>query len=88
VERQGASKGIAGDTISRTVQVVQLAHSAEYYAREGIAAAVEMARRRAGIAHAPDLVEHFCRDASTLLEGIDHVGWTEALDEEPTPHRT
>jgi HD-GYP domain-containing protein (c-di-GMP phosphodiesterase class II) len=82
---QGMPKHLKGEAIALPVRVVQLAHHADpFYRRGGAAAAVAMARRRAGKAYDPAIVEYFCRAAPDLFAGLELESiWDAALAAEP-----
>ena len=67
--------GLSGDAITVTARLVILADvMAAYQATEGPAAAVRVARERAGTQFDPDLVEVFCQNASEVLADLDAAG--------------
>jgi len=80
---------LAGEAISPALLCASLAHDAVTFHRlGGVPAATAMARDRSGGAHAPNMVEVFCKRADTLLEGIERPPrWQEVLDSEPGERR-
>lgn len=87
---RGAPRGLQGEEIARPLRVVLLAQDAQvFFGLGGVEAAVAMARRRAGGAHDPALVERFCRDAPALLADLERdLAWEAILADEPgaRPH--
>ncbi|HEY3082617.1 MAG TPA: HD domain-containing phosphohydrolase [Chloroflexota bacterium] len=83
----GMPNHLKGEAIALPMRVVQLALDAELFFRlGGVEAVVAMARRRAGGAHDPTIVERFCREAPGLLVGLDRESaWDMALAAEPGP---
>jgi HD-GYP domain-containing protein (c-di-GMP phosphodiesterase class II) len=82
---RGVPRGLKREQLVLPVRVVQLAQDAVVYHRLGGAeAAVAVARRRAGGAYDPAVVERFCRDAPTLLAELERrSAWETALSLEP-----
>ncbi len=81
--------GISGDAITMTARLVIFSDvMAAYQATEGPAAAVTVARERAGTQFDPDLVEEFCQNASELLADLDAPdNWKQIIDREPSLDR-
>ena len=81
---------LKGEDISPALLVVALAQDAViFYRLGGVEAAVAMARERRGGAHAPAIVDLFCRQASHLLADVnEEPTWETALALEPTPWPT
>jgi HD-GYP domain-containing protein (c-di-GMP phosphodiesterase class II) len=82
---KGTPAGIAGEQISLSARIVVIADIVETFRRRGgIAAAVDVARRRAGGQFDPGLAAHFCDNAEALLGGLDETtGWDAAIAAEP-----
>jgi HD-GYP domain-containing protein (c-di-GMP phosphodiesterase class II) len=82
---RGVPRGLKREQLVVPVRVVQLAQDAVVYDRlSGPEAAVAMARRRAGGAYDPAVVERFCRDAADLLCQLGRgSAWETALALEP-----
>ncbi len=69
---KGLPKGVQGDELLLPIRIANLANQVEVAAREnGPASSVEVARRFAGNAYDPALVEVWCRHADELLTGLD-----------------
>src|SRR5207245_11210264 len=77
--------GLSGGAIELSMRIALLSDETERYARaRGPRAAVEMARRRAGQAYDPALVEVFAATGEDLLSELDGPDcWTEVLRSEP-----
>ena len=86
---KGPPRGLKGDTVALPVRVVKLAQDAETFHRlGGVEVAVTVARRRAGAAHDPGLVERFCREAPRLFDRLEaETSWEAVLDAEPGARR-
>ena len=85
---KGTPLGLAGEAIAGPLRVVQLAHQVHNCHREhGVEAAVAMARQRAGGWYDPAVVECFCANAASLLEGLQESAdaWDTVLAAEPGP---
>ena len=82
---KGTPAGIAGEEIALSARIVVIADIVESFRRlGGMAAAVEVARRRAGGQFDPRLAEHVCDNAEALLDGLDDTtGWDAAIAAEP-----
>jgi DNA-binding CsgD family transcriptional regulator len=80
---------VKGEEIAPAMLVTTLAQDAViFYRLGGVDAAVAMARKRSGGAHSPRLVELFCRNAHTLLAGLDEAPvWDTVLALEPGERR-
>ena len=83
---------LKGEQISPALLVTSLAQDVVTFFRiDGEAAAISMAKERSGGAHAPKLVELFCRRAPQILAGLDAEPiWAQVLALEPcqrTPGR-
>src|SRR5207237_57332 len=77
---KGAPKRLKGEAIALPVRIVALAQDAEISFRiGGVEAARAMARRRAGGAHDPELVDLFCRAAGDLFARIEVTSPLEAV---------
>src|SRR6266571_6712489 len=85
---KGLPNKLKGEALLLPVRVVQLAHDAQLFSRlGGRQAAVVMARERSGGLYDPQLVEHFCQQASNLLEEPSSSSlWEAVLAAEPGPH--
>jgi HD-GYP domain-containing protein (c-di-GMP phosphodiesterase class II) len=83
----GVPAGLKGEAIALPARIVLLAADAELYHRlGGTEGAVAVMRQRAGGAHDPALVEHFCQVAPHILhERRDGSMWDEVLAAEPGP---
>jgi HD-GYP domain-containing protein (c-di-GMP phosphodiesterase class II) len=84
---RGKPHGLRGEEVARSVRIVLLAHDVQHFEQfGGVETAVAMARGRAGGAHDPRIVDHFCRNAPALLSllGQSH-DWDTFLAEEPGP---
>jgi HD-GYP domain-containing protein (c-di-GMP phosphodiesterase class II) len=83
---KGAPAGIAGNEIALSARIVVIADIVESFRRlGGVAAAVDVARRRAGGQFDPALAAHVCDNADALLGGLDEAtGWDAAIAAEPT----
>src|SRR4051794_4554298 len=83
----GVPAGIKGEEIVPLARIVLLAADVELYHRlGGVEGAVAVMWQRAGGAHDPALVEHFCRVAPHILhERRDGSMWDEVLAAEPGP---
>jgi HD-GYP domain-containing protein (c-di-GMP phosphodiesterase class II) len=82
---KGTPAGIAGEEIALSARIAVLADIVESFRRlGGTAAAVEVARRRAGGQFDPSLAGHVCENADVLLGGLDEAtGWDAAITAEP-----
>jgi HD-GYP domain-containing protein (c-di-GMP phosphodiesterase class II) len=82
---KGTPGGIAGEEIALSARIVVIADIVESFRRlGGVAAAVDVARRRAGGQFDPTLAGHVCDNADALLDGLDEaVGWEAAIAAEP-----
>ena len=78
---RGVPTGAKGDNILVTSQLVNLADVVEVFHRlGGVAAAVSVARERAGTQFSPQLVETFADTAASLFAGLDEVeAWSAVL---------
>ena len=78
--------GLSGDAITVTARLVILADVvAAYQATQGPAAAVSVARERAGTQFDPDLVEAFCANAGEVLASLNAAdNWDRIIDAEPS----
>lgn len=86
---KGDPHGLKEEAILRPARIAQLASEAVVFDRmAGSEAAVEMARRRAGSALDPHLVEAFVRSADALIAEVNRGDpWRRVLDTEPAPQR-
>jgi HD-GYP domain-containing protein (c-di-GMP phosphodiesterase class II) len=77
--------GIGGEEIALSARIVVVADIVESFRRlGGMAAAVDVAHRRAGGQFDPGLAEHVCENADALLGGLDEaMGWDTAIAAEP-----
>lgn len=84
---RGVPQGIKGEAIAPIARIVLLAADAELFHRlYGAEGVVVVLRQRAGGAHDPALVTHFCQVASRILdERRDISMWDEVLAAEPGP---
>jgi HD-GYP domain-containing protein (c-di-GMP phosphodiesterase class II) len=82
---KGTPAGIAGEEIALSARIVVVADIVESFRRlGGTAAAVDLARRRAGGQFDPSLAGHVCENADALLDGLDEAtGWDAAIAAEP-----
>jgi len=82
---KGTPAGIAGEEIALSARIVVIADIVESFRRlGGTAAAVDVARRRAGGQFDPALAGHVCENADVLLGGLDEAtGWDAAIAAEP-----
>ena len=82
---RGTPAGIAGEEIALSARIVVVADIVESFRRlGGMAAAVDVARRRAGGQFDPGLAGHVCENADALLGGLDEtMGWDAAIAAEP-----
>ncbi len=81
---------LKGEALAPGFLVASLAQDVvTFYRLGGVEAAVSMARERRGGAHSPRLVDVFCREAATLLAGLDEEPvWETVLALEPGTRRT
>lgn len=81
----GAPRRLKGAEVALPVRILKLAQDAEIFHRtSGVDGAIAVARRRAGAAHDPGLVEVFCREAHRLFDRLgDDLSWQAVLDAEP-----
>jgi HD-GYP domain-containing protein (c-di-GMP phosphodiesterase class II) len=82
---KGSPAGIAGEEIALSARIAVVADIVESFRRlGGTAAAVDVARRRAGGQFDPRLADHVCENADALLGGLDEAtGWDAAIAAEP-----
>ena len=82
--------GLKGEEIHLTSRLVTLADVVEVYHRsDGVEAAVDVARRRAGTQFDPTLVDVFCEEAPLLFSDLDAAtGWDAVLAAEPALEAT
>jgi HD-GYP domain-containing protein (c-di-GMP phosphodiesterase class II) len=82
---RGTPAGISGADIELSARIVVVADIVESFRRlGGVAAAVDVARRRAGGQFDPALAGHVCENAGALLDGLDEaMGWDAAIAAEP-----
>lgn len=82
---KGRSAHLKGDRIAVSMRIVQLAQNVAVFHRiGGVDFAVEMARRWAGSAFDPALVERFCQHAARLCTYLEvDATWDAVLDAEP-----
>src|SRR6202011_4799243 len=82
---KGRPRGLKGGEVAPAVLVVSLAQDAVIWARiGGPAAAVATVRKRSGGAYHPRMAERFCKQAPTILAGLDQEPtWESVLDLEP-----
>ncbi|HEX3721314.1 MAG TPA: HD domain-containing phosphohydrolase [Nitrolancea sp.] len=85
---KGQPRGLKGDEVAPPVLVVTLAQDAVVWNRiGGVDAAVATVRQRSGGAYHPEMAERFCREAQTILAGLEHEpSWESVLDLEPGGH--
>jgi len=81
----GVPRGVGGEQLDLTVRLFHLADVAEvYHRREGLAAAIGVARARRGKQFDPTLVDAFCAHAAELLPGEqDHHDAFDLFAREP-----
>jgi HD-GYP domain-containing protein (c-di-GMP phosphodiesterase class II) len=86
---RGHPAGRRGDEIAPAARIANLARDLELlYRLGGAASAVAVARRRAGRAYDPRLVERFVAQSSEILSSLDNRSpWDAALTLEPRPWR-
>jgi HD-GYP domain-containing protein (c-di-GMP phosphodiesterase class II) len=77
--------GLKGEEIQLTSRLVTLADVVEVYHRsDGVEAAVDVARNRAGSQFDPGLVDVFCEEAALLFSDLDAAtSWDAVLAAEP-----
>ena len=82
---KGSPAGIAGEEIALSARIAVVADIVESFRRlGGTAAAVDVARRRAGGQFDPRLADHVCENADALFSGLDETtGWDAAIAAEP-----
>jgi HD-GYP domain-containing protein (c-di-GMP phosphodiesterase class II) len=82
---KGTPAGIAGEEIALSARIVVIADIVESFRRlGGVAAAVDVARRRAGAQFDPGLAAHVCDNGEALVGGLDDAtGWDAAIAAEP-----
>lgn len=82
---KGLPRRLAGEEIAMAARIVNVADLAEvYYRTGGIDAARDVARERRGGQLDPELVDLFCSNAPTLLDGLDRdTVWSDVIDDEP-----
>lgn len=85
----GAPHHLKHDDLPVAVRIGHLAWDLEtFYAVGGLEACVATARKRAGGAFDPEIVNCFCENAQTVLEVLDAPSpWDAALAAEPQPAR-
>ena len=78
---------VAGDMIPLATRIVSLAQDVSTFERlGGLDSAVDVARRRSGSAHDPDLVEAFCQSPDEFLSDVEGTSsWSTELAAEPLP---
>jgi HD-GYP domain-containing protein (c-di-GMP phosphodiesterase class II) len=86
---KGQPRGLKGEEVVPAVLVVTLAQDAVVWTRiGGPDAAVATVRKRSGGAYHPAMAERFCREAATILAGIDREPtWESVLTLEPGEQR-
>ncbi|MCX4098490.1 HD domain-containing phosphohydrolase [Nocardia sp. alder85J] len=82
---RGAPKGIRGEDLSLPARLVNLADVVEVFHRAaGTAAAVEVARARAGTQFDPAVVELFAAEAEAIFADLDGIdSWDTVIAAEP-----
>jgi len=82
---KGSPAGIAGEEIALSARIAVVADIVESFRRlGGTAAAVDVARRRAGGQFDPWLADRVCENADALFSGLDEAtGWDAAIAAEP-----
>ena len=82
---KGSPAGIAGEEIALSARIAVVADIVESFRRlGGTAAAVDVARRRAGGQFDPRLADRVCENADALFSGLDEAtGWDAAIAAEP-----
>jgi HD-GYP domain-containing protein (c-di-GMP phosphodiesterase class II) len=85
---RGVPKGLQGSEILLTSRLINLADVVEFYHRtSGAAAAVEVARERAGTQFDPDVVDTFVGASSELLGDLEHGSAWDAVVAAPPASR-
>jgi HD-GYP domain-containing protein (c-di-GMP phosphodiesterase class II) len=85
---KGVPDHLRGEAISRPARLVQLAGAAEVFGRRGVDTARRVVRRHRATNYDPALVDLFCDQAMTLLDGLDdEAEWDALLDGQPSLHR-
>ncbi|HEY5878874.1 MAG TPA: HD domain-containing phosphohydrolase, partial [Nakamurella sp.] len=86
---KGEPAGVKGEDLTTSSRLVNLADVVEvFHAKGGVAAAIEVARRRSGTQFDPHLVDLFCEHAEELFEELESVGsWEAAMAVEPSLDR-
>jgi HD-GYP domain-containing protein (c-di-GMP phosphodiesterase class II) len=86
---KGTPGRLAADRIPRTIRAANLAQDLAVFLRlGGPEAALATARKRAGHAHDPGLVDTVVRTPDLLSDLEDGVSWELAIDSEPPPRLT
>jgi HD-GYP domain-containing protein (c-di-GMP phosphodiesterase class II) len=82
---KGLPEGLAGEDIALPMRIVHLAEIVEvFHRREGVDAAVDVARTRAGRSFDPAIVSDFCRVAPEVLGDLDRdTNWDALIEGEP-----
>lgn len=85
----GVPHGLREDAVAPAVRVAQIARNVELFWRKGgVDAVVATLRQRAGSMHDPAMVDRVCASAARVVDGLEAVGWSDALGAEPGPHDT
>ncbi len=84
---KGLPGRVAGKAVPAPVRVVVVARDADLLARTlGMEGAVEVVRRRSGLADDPAVASAFVADAGAVLEAVAGADmWQATLDAEPAP---
>jgi HD-GYP domain-containing protein (c-di-GMP phosphodiesterase class II) len=82
---RGLPHGVKGEAVAVPVLLVTLAQDAVVWARiGGVEAAVATVRARGDGAYPPNMAERFCREATTILAGLEQEpSWDSMLALEP-----
>lgn len=86
---RGEPVGVKGEDLTISSRLVNLADVVEvFHAKGGVAAAVDVARRRSGSQFDPHLVDLFCAHAEGLFDELESVGsWEAAMAVQPALDR-
>jgi HD-GYP domain-containing protein (c-di-GMP phosphodiesterase class II) len=86
---RGVPDHVRGDSVDIVARVVLVAQDAVVFHQvEGIPAAIDIVRRRAGGAYDPAIATEFCAHAVELFQGLDQESsWDQVLAAEPDPQR-
>jgi HD-GYP domain-containing protein (c-di-GMP phosphodiesterase class II) len=84
---RGSPAGVGGEDIDVATRIVLLADVAEvHHRRDGVDAALEVARRRSGSSLDPAIADAFARHGREVLDGLPaESSWSELLAADPAP---